>query len=430
MDKQTFVTRSGSGLQLEGKTFRFAGPNIYWLGLDENVGGVDWPTEFRVANALDTALEMGATVVRAHTLAASQGCSKAIMPELGEYNEEAFRKVDFAITEAGLRGLRLVVPFVCNWSYYHGGRETFTKWRGLDDRDAFYTNSDVIADYKAYIAMIVNRVNSFTGIAYKDDPAIMAWELGNELNDAPAAWVADIADYIKSLDGNHLVAHGKQFQLDRDKLAIDSLDILDVHYYPANAAELIKDAEAVAAAGKVYMAGEFGWPQCDLAAFLTAAEEHAAVSGTLFWSLFPHHDTCGYVQHFDGFSVHYPGNGVNEDAAVRFAQLRAHAFAMSGKAVTEHSVPEAPVIAEHNGAIAIRGVVGAAFYTVEKSTVSPEGPWHVLADKRPADHDMPWTDATRAHTVTTWYRVKAHNLSGQAGPYSAALESAAFTPQR
>ncbi len=50
-----FVTRSGSQLLLHGQPFRFAGPNIYWLGLDGNTGSVAYPTHFRVDDALATA---------------------------------------------------------------------------------------------------------------------------------------------------------------------------------------------------------------------------------------------------------------------------------------------------------------------------------------------------------------------------------------
>jgi len=423
-----FITRIGSSLYEGDQPFRFAGPNIYWLGLDENVGGIDWPTPLRVTNALDTAVEMGATVVRSHTLGASVGDPKSLSPRLGEYNEEAFKRVDYAIKEAGERGLRLIIPFVCNWAYYHGGRETFTSWRGLDDRNLFYTDREVIDDFKAYVSVIVNRVNSYTGISYKDDPTIMAWELGNELNDAPAAWVAELTDYIKSIDRRHLVAHGKQFQLDEDKLSIESLDILDVHYYPAKAAELLKDAESVTAAGKVYICGEYGWPDCDLEQFLATAERHRAVSGTLFWSLFPHHDECGYVEHYDGFTVHYPGAGINEDVASRIARMRAHAYTMNERDVPPPSIPSIPAITRCDGAIVFRGVVGAAYYTVERSTSGPDGPWQTLYDKRPADHSMPWIDPTRAHTVKTWYRIQAHNTSGEGSGFSAAVLSEAFTP--
>ncbi|QAY67055.1 glycoside hydrolase 5 family protein [Paenibacillus protaetiae] len=423
-----FITRSGSLLYEDGKPFRFAGPNIYWLGLDENVGGVDWPTPFRVNNALDTAVLMGANAVRSHTLGASVGAPKSLMPRLGEYNEEAFRRVDYAIKEAANRGLRLIIPFVCNWFYYHGGRETFTKWRGCEDVKLFYTNREVIEDFKAYISSIINRVNSCTGVAYKNDPAIMAWELGNELNDAPVEWTAEIAGFIKSLDPNHLVAHGKQFQLDEDKLMIEALDILDVHYYPARADELIKDAEKVQAAGKVYMSGEYGWADTDLERFLSAAEHHSAVSGTQFWSLFPHHDECGYVEHYDGFSVHYPGIGMNADVAERIDRMRTHGYRMTGRDVPPLPVPDVPVIAACDHAIVFRGVVGAAYYTIEKSTAGENGPWHKLYDKRPTDHMMPWIDPTRAHTVKTWYRIQAYNASGEGSGFSAAAVSGAFIP--
>lgn len=34
--------------------------------------------------------------------------------------------------------------------------------------------------YRSHIHYVTGRVNSFTGIAYKDDPTIMAWNLLNE----------------------------------------------------------------------------------------------------------------------------------------------------------------------------------------------------------------------------------------------------------
>ncbi|MGO4541658.1 cellulase family glycosylhydrolase [Paenibacillus sp. 2TAB19] len=426
MSSTTFVTREGSRLMLDGKSFRFAGPNIYWLGLDENVNGVDWPTPYRVIDALDTALEMGANVVRSHTLGASHGNPKAIMPEPGVYNEEAFRRVDFAIAEAGKRGLKLIIPFVCNWDYYHGGRLTFVRWNGLDDADQFYVNEGCVRMFKAYIEQVVTRVNTVTGVAYKDDPTIMAWELGNELNNATVEWVTDIADFIKSLDSNHLVAHGKQFQLDAEKLEVKSLDIMDVHYYPASAEKTVADALVVQAAGKVYIQGEYGWPDADLWAFTAAAEAEEAVTGTLFWSLFPHGDNGGYVQHFDGFSVHYPGTGINEDVMGRVQELRAHAYRMTGLEVAEHAMPQPPVILQAGSALVLRGSVGSAYYTVERSTAGEEGPWTVVYDKREADHAESWIDPTRVHTKAAFYRVKAHNLSGIAGSYSDVYFSSPF----
>ena len=207
----TFVVRSGSQLLLKGKPFRFSGANIYWLGLDENVDGLDYPTRFRVDDALATAQEMGATVVRSHTLGISVGCPLCIEPSPGVFNEVALQHVDYAIVSAKRHGLKLIIPLVDNFHWYHGGKHTFTEWRGITDEQQFYTNATVIGDFEQYISHILNRVNSITGIAYKDDPTILGWETGNGLT-APLDWVQMIARYLKSIDPNYLVIDGNSGQ--------------------------------------------------------------------------------------------------------------------------------------------------------------------------------------------------------------------------
>lgn len=171
-----FVTRSGSQLFVHGKLFRFAGANIYWVGLDENVGGVNYPTHFSVDDAFLTVEEMGATVVRAHTLGISVGCQLCVEPSPGKFNETAFDHIDYAIRSARDHHIHLVIPLVDNWRYYHGGKHTFTDWRGIHDEFKFFTNQTVIHDFEQYISTLLNHVNHYTGIAYKDDPTIMAWE--------------------------------------------------------------------------------------------------------------------------------------------------------------------------------------------------------------------------------------------------------------
>ena len=89
-----FVTRSGNRLILNGAAFRFSGANIYWLGLDENVGGVAYPTNFRVDDVLATAAEMGDNVVRCHTLGISVGNSLSVEPTLGNFSSNAFTSID------------------------------------------------------------------------------------------------------------------------------------------------------------------------------------------------------------------------------------------------------------------------------------------------------------------------------------------------
>jgi len=333
-----FVTRAGAALLLDGRPFRFAGPNIYWLGLQ----GDGYPTRFRVDDALTTARAMGATVVRAHTMGISVGCSLCVEPSRGHFNATALAHIDYAVKAARDHGLRLIIPLVDNWRYYHGGKHTFTDWRGIADEDQFYTNKTVIGDFEQYIGHLLTHVNTYTDVAYKDDPTIMAWETGNELR-APARWVRTIAGYIKGVDHHHLVLDG-DYGVGLDGPPPSSVDILSDHYYPADVTKLKDAAAAARAAGRPFIAGEFDWQGKSggdpLDAFLAAAQSTRAVSGDLYWALFGHDDTFGYVDHSPSYTLHYPGD---TPAMRRAAQaLRRHAYAMSGLTAPAYPYPWDP----------------------------------------------------------------------------------------
>jgi hypothetical protein len=72
-----------------------------------------------------------------------------------------------------------------NWDFYTGGRQQFLKWRGITDHSKFWTDPGCKADYKAYVAALVKRTNSLTGVAYKNDPTILCWESANEFASPP-----------------------------------------------------------------------------------------------------------------------------------------------------------------------------------------------------------------------------------------------------
>ncbi len=418
-----FVTRTGPQLFLYEKPFRFSGANIYWLGLDENVNGVDYPTPFRVDDALTTAQQMGATVVRSHTLGISTGCPLCLEPTLGVFNETAFQHVDYAIKSAKDHGIRLIIPLTDNWHYYHGGKHTFTDWRGIRDEKQFYSNATVIGDFEQYISHVLNRVNSYTGIAYKNDPTILGWETGNGLV-APQGWVQTMASYIKSLDANHLVVDGScgesyDSSLFQDDLSLDDVDIYTGQYYPMNIFALHKQADLARDADKVYIAEEYGWNNKgggdSLSSFLSAIRSNTAIAGDLFWSLFSHNDTFGYVQHNDGYALRYPGD--TDDMRDRTQVLRQHAFTMQGVAVPVQEITGTPVIVTATSRLEWRGVAGAYKCTIERSTTGREGDWKVICNQCATDNDTPWIDKTRPKGPV-WYRIKAYSLSGIAGSYS------------
>jgi hypothetical protein len=396
----SFVRRDGATLTLNGKPFRFAGTNIYWLGLDENVGGVDYPTPFRIRDALDTAKAMGLTVVRSHMLA-STGHPKAILPETtGPFNAAAFRSVDYAIAYAGKIGIRLILPLTDQWAYYHGGHGDFTEPYGLPG-DAFYTDPRVIADYQRYVRHVMSRVNPLTGKRYANDPTIMAWELGNELEGMTPAWIQGNAAKFKSWAPKQLIAAGRRFDIDPDTLAAGPVDIVDVHYYPPTAAKVAADAATVAAAGKVYIAGEYA-SNAASTELLDPLAADRNVSGMMSWSLFGHADDHGFVQHDDGFTFHYPGDDPRMAASVR-AQT-AYARALGAPIRRTSASPLITSVTQRGGlnVLAWRGAAGASGYRVERAR-TPWGPWVAAHPGVLDDNQTPWTDVRGRGDL--WYRV-------------------------
>lgn len=120
------IVRRGSTLLLDGEPWRAVGPNVYWLGLDENVIppsgqpfyaplNASYPDPGRVTEIMATVKALGGTMIRAHTLGVSTGNPLSIWPERGVVNPEAFQAVDWAVAQARAYGLRLLVPLTDNY---------------------------------------------------------------------------------------------------------------------------------------------------------------------------------------------------------------------------------------------------------------------------------------------------------------------------
>ncbi len=142
----------------------------------------------------------------------------------------------------------------------------------------------------------------------------------------------------------------------------------------------------------------------------------------MFWSIFPHADGYGFVQHNDGFTVHYPGD--NAGMASFIADLRQHVAAVNGySSPGPLPLPLTPLVTAYfpgNNTLAWRGAALAATYTVE---VSPKGPapgqWTRVCDACATDDETPWP-LPSGHSLSQgqWVHVQGVNGDGAAGNFS------------
>lgn len=331
----SFVGNDHGRLVLDGRTFRFTGANMYWLGLDDNIrdaaGRPTQPTRARIDNALQNAAAAGMTVVRAHTLGISVGCPVCFEPSRGVFDDRALAAADYAIARAAALGLKLMIPLTDQWRWYHGGISTFTGWRGYpnygnptdnrvnaanDSRQRaseahFYTDPVVRADFRDYVGRLARHVNPHTGRAWKDEPAILAWETGNEIWTANPTWTADLARYLKRDVGvRQLVADGTAatgMRVADAATGSADVDILGGHFYPVDTTWAARDAAVAAAAGKAYIVGEYAWT--DIAAtraLLGLVQSDRRISGALLWTMLPYDESGRPVPHGDGYSFYRP----------------------------------------------------------------------------------------------------------------------------
>src|SRR5262249_15904774 len=148
----------------------------------------------------------------------------------GEFNEEGFRALDKVIEVAGRKGIRILIPFVDQAKWW-GGIGEYAAFRGKP-AEAFWTDLQIKDDFKTTVKFLLARKNTFTGGAYRDDPAIFGWETGNEIFPTPE-WTHEIAAYLKELDKNHLVVDGKSLRgVPTTSLDEPNIDVITTHHYP------------------------------------------------------------------------------------------------------------------------------------------------------------------------------------------------------
>jgi len=437
----TFVSRHGDRLVEGDRDFRFISFNIPNLQLVEDnfAPGAKtawrWPDEFEINDALESTRQAGGTVVRTYVLSVRREGSDigdhVYVRGPGQFNEEAFRTLDLVIDLAGRRGIRVIVPLVDNWKW-QGGRGEYAAFRGKQPDD-FWTDEQVIADFEATIRYVLTRVNTRTGVAYRDDPAILAWETGNEL-DCPPAWTRRIAATIKSLDSKHLVLDGGSWRAIKPEMLEDPhVDVVATHHYPNidNTTDYVPSIRAArqASAGKrPYFVGEFGFAPLDQVRRVYDAVIEEGVSGALLWSLRFHSRDGGFYWHWEPSggglykAYHWPGfpSGAKYQEREVLELTRRKALEIRGAdrlAVDRLASPRMLPI-DDVSAISWQGSAGAESYAVERATAA-DGPWELVAravDDAPVQYRPLYHDRTAEPGQQYYYRVSARRGTAMSEP--------------
>lgn len=346
-----FIKSRGGHFLLDGTYYYANGFNAYWL----MVVASDPSQRDKVSSVFQEAASNGLSLAR--TWAFSDGGYQPLQFSPGVYNEQMFQGLDFVIYEARRHGIKLIMSLVNNFEDY-GGKNQYVNWaRDQGERitsdDDFFSNPVAKGFYKNHIKTILTRRNSITGVPYKDDNTIMAWELMNEprCTSDPSgrtlqAWITEMASYVKSVDKNHLLEVGlegfygesapenKQLNLNIKtgtnfvaNNQIPGIDFATIHLYPdqwipgadENAQQVftekwidchIKDAETIL--HKPLLITEFGWKKSSFdrktrerfldtvysKIYLSARRGGVAV-GSMFWQLL----TEGMDSYRDGFEI-------------------------------------------------------------------------------------------------------------------------------
>lgn len=217
-----FVRVEDGQLRAGSSTFRFVALNapslheVAWHFLQG--GGTD-----HVAAVFDKARSLGVTVVRTRAYDDRSDAPSAIQRGQGQYNATGMTALDFIIARAGDAGVKLLLPLVDGGDTY-GGINQYLEWHGYvrplpADRHFFFDRGAIREHVKAHVRQLLTRVNTINGVAYRDDPTILGWEIIDGLDAAGAyppedggegveGFLRELTNLVAEVAPHHLVGTG------------------------------------------------------------------------------------------------------------------------------------------------------------------------------------------------------------------------------
>jgi len=419
-----FITRNADKLMDGPNEFRFISFNVPGLAV---VGDPIWHLvdEWEQHDIYRSVSQLGGRAIRIYTFSIRKLSDtpdvKRHIYAPRKYDEDMFRCFDKMLELANKYRIRLIIPFIDQWPW-RGGIDDFKAFRGAKN---FYEDKRVREDFKDVITDILNRVNTYTGIKYKDDKAILAWETGNELSPTSSNWTSEIASHIKSVDQNHLVLDGK-YGLDVNSLRDKNIDIVSNHYYPdikLPYSERCKQDRMLSKGMKAFIIGEFGINITPNYEKLLDQVIDSGTSGALIWSLRAHNKNGGYYKHRETvqyWAYHWPGseknNGYDEINVMKL--MREKAFKIQGKFIPSVPKPDPPILLDSSDVMKVnwKGSIGGFSYDIARKSENDENFEIIetdISDMKQVETEGPiFSDKTAKKGVKYYYRVRAKNQSG------------------
>ncbi|OUM68451.1 family 5 glycoside hydrolase, partial [Piromyces sp. E2] len=135
-----------------------------------------------------------------------------------EEGKIGLEQIDYMLYSANQHNVRLLLTLTNNWIEF-GGMDSYTYHLGGKYHDDFYTNEKIKNAFKNYVKTLLNRVNTYTGVAYKDyvytnEPRCSGSgrlpSSGKCTLETLMAWYDEMSTFIKTYDPNHMVTIGDE----------------------------------------------------------------------------------------------------------------------------------------------------------------------------------------------------------------------------
>jgi len=269
---EDFVSVHQGQFYLRGQPHFYVGANLWFCCYLSDAALPDGRA--RMVRELDFLKTLGITNVRllagSETSPLAGAIPRGITRAPHDYDEALLAGLDFCLAEMAKRDMRGIL-FVSNYWQWSGSFAQYVRWitgATIPDPDlpvmakgdwhafmefsaSFYKTPAAVELYRGYVRGLIHRRNTMNGRLYRDDPAIMTWELANEPRpgaDNPADvpvfcdWVDATARFIHEQDPNHLVCTGSEGLngcLNKESVFIDvhktpAIDYVTVHMWLKN----------------------------------------------------------------------------------------------------------------------------------------------------------------------------------------------------